>query len=84
VKQIFNLNFSKISDHTGEITMGIAGGALVVLGFVALVLYRNWKYEQELDSLLWKIDFRDIKMHDVDKESGGHKITRVRIRFRNL
>jgi hypothetical protein len=58
--------------------MGVGGGALVVLGFVALVLYRNWKYEQELDSLLWKIDFRDIKMHDVDKENNGHKVTRVR------
>jgi hypothetical protein len=73
------LIISQISDYTGEITMGIAGGVLVVLGFVALVLYRNWKYEQELDSLLWKIDFRDIKMHDVDKENGGHKVTRVRI-----
>ena len=23
---------------------------------------RNWKYEQELQSLLWKIDFRDLEI----------------------
>ncbi|GBP06847.1 Speract receptor, partial [Eumeta japonica] len=31
---------------------------------VSVVLYRNWRYEQELDSLLWKIDFREIQMHE--------------------
>lgn len=24
--------------------------------------YRNWKYEQELQSLLWKIDSRDLSL----------------------
>jgi hypothetical protein len=32
---------------------------MIVIG---LVLYRNWRYEQELDSLLWKLDYRDIQM----------------------
>lgn len=54
--------------YTGEISAGIAGGALLVLGIVSLVLYRNWRYEQELDSLLWKVDFREIQMHESDKD----------------
>ena len=26
--------------------------------------YRNWKYEQELASLLWKIDYKDINFRE--------------------
>lgn len=62
--------------YTGEISAGIAGGALLLLGVVSLVLYRNWRYEQELDSLLWKVDFKEIQMHD-EKDSGCPKHTRV-------
>jgi len=27
-----------------------------------LAVYRNWRYEQALDSLLWKVDYRDIAL----------------------
>ncbi len=27
-----------------------------------MILPRNWRYEQELASLLWKIDYRDIQV----------------------
>lgn len=67
------------SGHTAEISGGVAGGVLLVLAVVALALYRNWRYEQELDSLLWKLDFRDIKITD-EKESNttvGSKVQRV-------
>lgn len=57
-----------MAGYTAEISAGIAGGALLVLGIVSLVLYRNWRYEQELDSLLWKVDFREIQMHESDKD----------------
>lgn len=63
--------------YTGEISAGIAGSALLLLGIVSLVLYRNWRYEQELDSLLWKIDFREVQMHENEKESNAQKQTRV-------
>lgn len=63
--------------YTGEISAGIAGGALLLLGVVSLVLYRNWRYEQELDSLLWKVDFKEIQMHETDKDAGCPKQTRV-------
>lgn len=68
-----------IKGYTGEIAAGIAGGALVMLILVSLVLYRNWRYEQELDSLLWKVDFKEIQMHENDKENNSQqKQTRVR------
>ncbi|XP_055533720.1 guanylate cyclase 32E isoform X2 [Wyeomyia smithii] len=67
----------KCISYTGEISAGVAGGALLLLGVVSLVLYRNWRYEQELDSLLWKVDFKDIQMHENEKESNGQKLTRT-------
>ena len=36
--------------------MGISIGIIIVLSVVVIVAYRNYTYEQELDSLLWKID----------------------------
>lgn len=66
-----------LADYTGEISAGIAGGALLLLGLVSLVLYRNWRYEQELDSLLWKIDFREIQVHENEREQQSQKQTRV-------
>ena len=45
-----------------EIVMGVAGGISVVLAVVVIVAYRNYKYEQELDSLLWKVDPKDLKV----------------------
>lgn len=44
---------------------------------MSLVLYRNWRYEQELDSLLWKIDFREIQVHENEREQQSQKQTRV-------
>ncbi|XP_039964324.1 speract receptor isoform X1 [Bactrocera tryoni] len=66
----------KCISYTGEISASIAGGALVLLGIISLVLYRNWRYEQELDSLLWKIDFREVQMHESEKEQSSQKQTR--------
>lgn len=50
--------------YAREVSIAVASFILVVLTVVSLVLYRNYKYEQELDSLLWKIDFKDIQMHE--------------------
>lgn len=58
-----------------EILFGLIGGILLILFVIGLVLYRNWKYEQELDSLLWKIDFREI--HFNEEGTQGAKLTRV-------
>ena len=32
------------------------------LAVVVIVAFRNYKYEQELDSLLWKVDPKDLKV----------------------
>ena len=42
--------------------MGVMGGISVVLCVVVIVAYRNYKYEQELDSLLWRVDPKDLKV----------------------
>lgn len=46
----------------GAWALGASGGTLALLALAALALYRGWRYEQELDSLLWKIDFRDLQL----------------------
>lgn len=50
---------------------GIAGGFLLIITAVLLVLYRNWKYEQELDSLLWKVNYKDIQIKEKKDESSA-------------
>nr|XP_031850372.1 guanylate cyclase 32E [Nomia melanderi] len=59
----------KCTSHTGEIVGGIAGGFLLIITAVILVLYRNWRYEQELDSLLWKVNYKDIQIKEQKDES---------------
>ena len=34
----------------------------VKLSLIFIDVSRNWKYEQELASLLWKIDLKDVTM----------------------
>lgn len=54
--------------YTGEIVGGIVGGLAFIIAAVVLILYRNWKYEQELDSLLWKVNFKDIQIKEQKKD----------------
>ncbi|XP_063226249.1 guanylate cyclase 32E isoform X2 [Bacillus rossius redtenbacheri] len=67
----------KCITHTAEIAAGVAGAVLLALAAALLVLYRNWRYEQELDSLLWKVDYRDIQVSDEHAASLGSKISRA-------
>ncbi|VEN64593.1 unnamed protein product, partial [Callosobruchus maculatus] len=62
----------KCITHTVEISSGVAGSIFLIVLVISLVLYRNWRYEQELDSLLWKIDFKDIQMSE--ENSNGQSI----------
>lgn len=53
---------------------------LLVVAVIGLIFYRNWRYEQELDSLLWKVDFRDIQINGEPNANGlGPKVTRVSV-----
>jgi guanylate cyclase, other len=66
----------KCISYAREISAAVAGAILLILTIVSLVLYRNWRYEQELDSLLWKIDYKDIQMHE-SESNGIQKQTRA-------
>ncbi|XP_077268388.1 guanylate cyclase 32E isoform X2 [Temnothorax americanus] len=59
----------KCNFHTGEIIGGIAGTLLLIIAAVVLILHRNWKYEQELDSLLWKVNYKDIEIKEQKDET---------------
>ncbi|XP_065215329.1 guanylate cyclase 32E [Planococcus citri] len=64
--------------YTLEILFSVAGFFLVVFLVISFVLYRNWRYEQELDSLLWKVDYKDIEMNDPESNStSSSKISRT-------
>lgn len=58
--------------------MGLIAGCILLIFLIAsLIFYRNWKYEQELDSLLWKVDFKDLQLNEEDMANTlGAKITR--------
>lgn len=45
----------------------------------SLLCFRNWRYEQELDSLLWKIEYKEIKMNEWTSNHAivPNKISRV-------
>lgn len=47
--------------------MGVAGGVAAVICVVVIVAYRNYKYELELDLLLWKIEEKDLKVQMIVK-----------------
>ncbi|GAB1609519.1 hypothetical protein Ahia01_001288800, partial [Argonauta hians] len=47
-----------------EIIGGVVGGIAIIITIFLVVIYRNWKYEQDLASLLWKIDYRDITFRE--------------------
>lgn len=53
-----------LAGHTMEIAGGVAGACAALIILILLVVYRNIRYEQELDSLLWKIDYREIEIDD--------------------
>lgn len=69
-----SINFS-FSGHTKEIAYGVTAGILLIILVILLAFYRNWRYEQELDSLIWKIDFRDIQINEDQRNNS--KSTRV-------
>ncbi|XP_022091376.1 guanylate cyclase 32E-like [Acanthaster planci] len=53
-------------NHTGKIVAGALSGIGLIIMVIVAVSYRNWRYEQELASLIWKIDFEDINMRKND------------------
>ena len=58
----FHNEFCPPNNYYCDLLLGVLGGLLAVFLVVGGVVYRNWRYEQELDSLLWKIDFRELHL----------------------
>lgn len=50
-------------DNKREIIAGILMGLFITASIIASITYRNWKYEQEIAGLLWKIHLRDIQFY---------------------
>ncbi|ESO83952.1 hypothetical protein LOTGIDRAFT_91228, partial [Lottia gigantea] len=50
--------------YTREAVGGTVGGILLISIVICYLIYRNWRYEQELASLLWKIDYKDLSLGD--------------------
>ena len=56
----FNGEFCLQEYTSRDIVLGIFGCIAIMFSIVIVLTYRNYRYEQELDSLLWKIDFTDM------------------------
>ena len=54
------------ADDYCEIVLGVVGGLVGVFLVVGSVFYRNWRYEQELDSLLWKIEYKELQVEEMN------------------
>ncbi|CAH0390267.1 unnamed protein product [Bemisia tabaci] len=66
--------------HILEVMGVVVGVICSVLTISAFIIYRNWRYEQELDSLLWKIDFKDVDMNiEQDASNRTHRGTSASI-----
>ncbi|XP_013384406.1 guanylate cyclase 32E [Lingula anatina] len=68
----------KPKDFTMEITFGVIGGLLLVTGVIALFLYRQRRYEQEIAGLLWRINVDEIKGISnvlLTEDQSGSKVT---------
>ncbi|GBM93805.1 Guanylate cyclase 32E, partial [Araneus ventricosus] len=64
-----------------KLAVGVTGGLVLVLLVGILVAYKNWAYEQELDSLIWKIDYKDIQINECTPTTSIGRICRVRTIF---
>lgn len=51
---------SKIGSKSREIIAGVLAGVFVASCLFAALIYRSWKYEQEIDGLLWKINLNEL------------------------
>ncbi|XP_071497705.1 speract receptor-like isoform X1 [Diadema antillarum] len=76
-----------IKEHrpVAQIASGVVGGIVFIICMVLIAVYRNWKYEQELASLLWKIDYSDIqtKRHNGSTMSAISKLSLMTTDSRN-
>ena len=54
----------EVTNNRKEVIAGVLMGLLVTVTIITAVTYRNWKYEQEIAGLLWKIDLNDLILNE--------------------
>ncbi|CAG2104529.1 unnamed protein product [Medioppia subpectinata] len=59
----------ELVDNRKEVIAGVLLGILVTVCIITAVTYRNWKYEQEIAGLLWKINLNELMI-----DTGAHPL----------
>ncbi|XP_074647347.1 guanylate cyclase 32E-like [Tubulanus polymorphus] len=61
-----------------EIVCGVLGGIIFTSGLIVLIIYRNWRNEQEIAGLLWKINVSDLQpLENTSRAFRGSRCTLV-------
>ena len=50
---------------------------VIIFLIIGFGFYKNWIYEQELDNLLWKIDYRDLIITDLEPLKSSLKVSQI-------
>ncbi|XP_055334707.1 receptor-type guanylate cyclase Gyc76C-like [Paramacrobiotus metropolitanus] len=58
-------------DNTPHIVGGVVGGIVGLIILFGIFVYRDWRYEQEIAGLVWKIDLEDISFDEYESASGS-------------
>ncbi|GBN11206.1 hypothetical protein AVEN_144511-1 [Araneus ventricosus] len=66
----------KILNVMWKVAIFVSGVTAAVLLLALLVTYKNWAYEQELDSLLWKIDYKDIQINEHTPSTNANRVSK--------
>eukprot|EP00057_Strongylocentrotus_purpuratus_P017815 XP_011672289.1 PREDICTED: speract receptor isoform X1 [Strongylocentrotus purpuratus] len=53
------------TNYTIHIVAGVIAGIIMLTAIIATIVYRNWRYEQALASLLWKIDYNELEFKSI-------------------
>lgn len=64
-------NSDIFTDNTAHIVGGVVGGILGLIMLFGIFVYRDWRYEQEIAGLVWKIDLEDISFDEFESASGS-------------
>ncbi|XP_041474147.1 speract receptor-like [Lytechinus variegatus] len=56
-------------NYTLHIIGGVLAGIILLAAIIATIVYRNWRYEQALASLLWKVDYNELEFKSVCRGS---------------
>lgn len=71
---LFFLRFCLLAEPPLRWLLALVGAILFVLLIVGLTVYRSWVYEQELDSLLWKVDMKELITSDIPVSGKTSKV----------